>query len=68
MSAQQLVEHFEGTPVSQLGWWDLIRYNAALTSLNVYSSAYVTGNTPCGLAEKFGITWEQVQTGPTEKE
>lgn len=70
MSTQQLVECFEGTPISQLDWWDLARYNVALTRLNVASGAYLTGNTPGGLAAQYGITWEYktTQGGPSDEQ
>lgn len=60
MSGQRLVECFEGTPVSQLGWWDLARYNVALTRANSASGTYVTGNTNERVFAEYGITFEIV--------
>lgn len=66
MTTQRLVECFEGKPVSQLDWCDLLRYNLALTRLNVASGAYRTGNTPGDQAAQHGITWKYEQQ-PTQQ-
>ena len=63
MSGQRrLIELFEGTPVSQLGRWDLIRYNVALTRANAAAGTYVTGDTNETIFSQFGITFE-IQPG-----
>ena len=63
MSSQRLVECFKGTPITQLGWRDLLAYNAALTRLNNLS-----GNVDGGKAQRLGITWEYKEIKPKESE
>ena len=63
MSNQRLVECFNGTPVTQLGWRDLVRCNVALTRLNNLS-----GNIDCGKAQQLGITWEYKENKQKEGE
>lgn len=56
----RVIEHFEGTPVSQLSWWDLLRYNVALTRANVACGAYATGTVKESVYARYGITFEVV--------
>lgn len=60
MNQQRMIERFNGKPITQLNWWELIQYNRALASL-----ATVSGNTDCGQAADLGLTWEYEQ--PTQQ-
>ena len=59
----KIVEKFNGTPVSKLTWWELIKYNVALSQANVASGTNVTGNINETIFAQFGITFEIEKDG-----
>ena len=61
-----IVEKFEGTPVTELSIWQLIRYNVALTQANVACGAYATGTVNEAIYASFGITFEVVKVVTNE--
>lgn len=50
----RMIWKYEGTPINELGWWDLIRYNAALER----SYRGLSGNLDGGKLSANGITIE----------
>lgn len=56
MTQHRLVELFEGKPVTELNWRELLRYNVALTFTEI-ESGILSGNLDGGIAAKHGITW-----------
>lgn len=66
MSEGNVIFHFEGKPVNELGWWDLIRYNAALNR----SYRGLSGNLDGAKLSANGITVElvnQQEGGPSNE-
>lgn len=55
---QRMIWKFEGKPVDTLGWWDLIRYNAALSR----SEHGLSGSLDGAKLTRNGITVEYEQT------
>lgn len=53
----RVIECFEGVPVHQLGWFDLIRYNVALTRAKAASNTYITGMEDNAIFAEYGITF-----------
>ena len=59
----KIVEKFNGTPISQLNLWELIKYNVALSQANVASGTNITGNINETIFAQFGITFVIEQDG-----
>lgn len=60
MMSQRMVEKFNGKPVSELNWRELIAYNVASARVQA-ASGLLSGDISCGIAAQHGITWEYVE-------
>lgn len=56
----RLVEKFNGKPVAELDWRELIAYNVASIKVQA-ASGLLSGNIAGGIAQQYGITWEYVE-------
>ena len=59
----KIVEKFNGKPITKLNWWELVKYNVALSQANVASGTNVTGNINETIFAQFGITFVIEQDG-----
>lgn len=59
----KVIEKFNGTPITELSWWELVKYNVALTQANAACGAYVTGSVKEAVYSQYGITFDVVKDG-----
>lgn len=56
----RMIEKFNGKPIDQLNWRELIAYNVASVKVQA-ASGLLSGNIAGGIAQQYGITWEYVE-------
>ena len=57
MTTQRMIEKFNGKPIDQLNWRELIAYNLASVRVQA-ASGLLSGDIACGVEAQHGITCE----------